>query len=206
VDAYDVCGLGLSQLRPWLSGPVGSVVTLSFDGANTRYDTSIVRASGPAPLHSPTSDDMKRDSSRTHDFDSWRQSSLYNAADSDDGRDSRVYQEDEGYYDGAIKKFDSYAGAPSQFSPPDPHYSDGGWRAGGSPGGSGAAGRAPQSSSWAEEADKILAEAQAKIEDALHRERLLQETLDMLREKNAVSFSALFAHEGLDGAIFGCGS
>jgi len=204
VDAYDVCGLGLSQLRPWLSGPVGSVVTLSFDGANTRYDTSIVRASGPAPLCSPTADDMKRDSSRTPDFDSWRQSSLYNPAASDDVRASAVYQEDEGYYDGA--EFDSYAGAPSQFSLPDPHYSDGGWRAGGSPGGSGAAGRAPQSSSWAEEADKILAEAQAKIEDALHRERLLQETLDILREKNAVRFSAFFAHEGLNGAIFGCGS
>jgi len=48
--------------------------------------------------------------------------------------------------------------------------------------------------SWAMEADKILAEAQAKIEDALHRERLLQETLDMLREKNAVWFSLPPSH------------
>ena len=45
-------------------------------------------------------------------------------------------------------------------------------------------------SSWAQEADKILAEAQAKINDALQRERLLQETLDMLREKNELKIRA----------------
>ena len=48
VDGYDVRGLGLSQLRPWLIGDAGSVVTLSFEGTNVRYDTSVVRAlNGP---------------------------------------------------------------------------------------------------------------------------------------------------------------
>ena len=180
VDGYDVRGLGLSQLRPWLIGDAGSVVTLSFEGTNVRYDTSVVRAlNGPVPSNGDVSSKRipvygARGSPETDHH--YRQSSRYSAGSPRDGWRSPHY--DEGY--GA----DEYASALHRpYSPSGGHKSDQ-WSAAGSPG---AASRRAPATSWAAEADKILAEAQAKIEDALHRERLLQETLDMLREKNAVS-------------------
>ena len=109
----------------------------------------------------------------------WRQSALYNPA-SDDGRASPSpdYDYDDGYGEAG------YGGAspPRTYSPSYSapyHHSESremSWpspRAGGS-------GRCPELRSWAAEADKILAEAQAKIDEALQRERLLQDTLDML--------------------------
>jgi FtsZ-binding cell division protein ZapB len=188
VDGYDVRGLSLTQLRPWITGEEGSVVTLSFEGANVRYDTSIVRAAGPAPAAG--ADDMRarippygaaaprERPDAVPDFDRWRQDPLYNPA-SDEWRHPPAYDGDE--YGAAPGYDDDAYDSPHRAPHPDPHYSGGGWRAANSPGPSRRASR----TSWAAEADKILAEAQAKIEDALQRERLLQETLEMLREKNA---------------------
>ena len=49
VDGYDVRGLSPTELPQWIMGEEGSVVTLSFEGANVRYDTSVVRGAVPAP-------------------------------------------------------------------------------------------------------------------------------------------------------------
>jgi hypothetical protein len=43
-----VRGLSLTELPQWITGEEGSVVTLSFEGANVRYDTSVVRGAVPA--------------------------------------------------------------------------------------------------------------------------------------------------------------
>lgn len=197
VDGYDVRGLGLSQLRPWLAGDEGSVVTLSFEGSNVRYDTSVVRAvtsHGPMPS---TGDGSSRipvygAQSSPEDDHRYRPSSHYSPGSPRDGWRSPSYRDER--HDG--DEYDTYAIAPQHpYSPLEGHRSDRWSAAAGSP--SAAWRRAPQTS-WAAEADKILAEAQAKIEDALHRERLLQETLDMLREKNAVSPSSRQSHHVID--------
>ena len=176
-------GLSITELRPWITGEEGSVVTLSFEGANVRYDTSVVRGAGPGPGVGTgnmrgrippygTAEPRERPDD-VHDFDRWRQDPLYNPA-SDDWRQPPAYEADEGYDDDPHE-------SPHRAPPPHTHYPGGSAREASRLGAS----RRATSTSWAVEADKILAQAQAKIEDALQRERLLQETLDMLREKNA---------------------
>ena len=182
-------GLSLAELRPWITGEEGSVVTLSFEGPNVRYDTSVVRGAGPGPRVG-TGDmrgrippygaaETRERPDDVYDFDRWRQDPLYNPA-SDDWHQPPAYDANQGYiaaHGCDDEPYDSVHSAPT----PHTHY----------PGGSAQeasrlrASRRATSTSWAVEADKILAQAQAKIEDALQRERLLQETLDMLREKNA---------------------
>ena len=195
VDGFDVRGLGLDRLRPWLVGAEGSVVCLGFEGHNLRYDTSIVRAStGLSGLSDPSlsarMSSMQRSRSPADLPDEqWRQSALYNPASSE-GRASPDFEDE--------YELGDAAGAYSQPSPrpqhgnSPPYYNresvSRGWPP--SPAGGSPAGRRATQSSWAAEADKILGEAQAKIEEALQRERLLQETLEMLREKNAVRLMA----------------
>ena len=47
--------------------------------------------------------------------------------------------------------------------------------------------------SWAVQADMILRDAQARIEDELHREELLRDHLSMLQERHRVSSFRLLA-------------
>jgi hypothetical protein len=184
-----VRGLSLAELRPWITGDEGSVVTLSFDGANMRYDTSVVRRAGPGPgvgtgdmhgrIPSYGAAEPRERPDDVHDFDRWRQDPLYNPA-SDDWRLPPAYDADQGYIT-AHGYDDEPCDSPHRAPAPHTHYPGGSAREASRLGVS----RRATSTSWAVEADKILAQAQAKIEDALQRERLLQETLDMLREKNA---------------------
>lgn len=192
VDGFDVRGLGLDRLRPWLVGAEGSVVSLSFERRNLRYDTSVVRAStglsvlGDASSMSARMSSMQRSRSPADLSDEqWRQSALYNPASSE-GRSSPDFEDDyEQDYEAGASNRTSYRPTHGNSSPYYNRESLGrGWPP--SPTGGSPAGRRAAQSSWAAEADKILGEAQAKIEEALQRERLLQETLDMLRERNAV--------------------
>ena len=164
-------------------------MTLSFEGNALKYDTSVVR-SGLA-LGSAKTGRMPGQGAR---FDAgppgehWRQSALYNPA-SDEGRASPSpdYDYDDGYGEvghGGASPPHTYS--PSYSAPY--HHSESRRMNWPSPRAGGSGGRPALQSSWAAEADKILAEAQAKIDEALQRERLLQDTLDMLREKNAVNF------------------
>ena len=196
VDGYDVRGIGLTELRPWIVGDEGSVVTLSFASANTRYDTSIVRVvSGSVAsldhMSSKWTNPYAKYADSVPEYERWRQDPLYNPA-ADGGREKNSYGEDNSYeYDAGpgfrVADHKTYTSSPLQYPK--------------------RASRSPDMSflqhtpttSWAMEADKILAEAQAKIEDALHRERLLQETLDMLREKNAVCFLCTATRSSCEG-------
>jgi hypothetical protein len=190
VDGYDVRGFSLTQLRSWLTGEEGSVVLLSFDGPGGRFDTSIVRAvngSSSSSAHNGRSPPHEARRESTPDYESWRRDPLYNLVDSDAPQSPAYHDEHEHGMSSSPRRDDyeseSWKGTGKSGAFPGPATSHGLAR-----------------TSWAAEADKILAEAQAKIEDALHRERLLQETLDMLREKNEVRLSS---EQGCEDACVG---
>ena len=186
VDGYDVQGVALSELRPWLTGEEGTVVTLTFEGANVRYDTCAIRAVTGGPVsknsstRSPSPQVVTEGGHR-----SWRQATWNKQANGERQQSGNSQHRDEEY----DSEYDTYAGSQQhRYSPSVSQSLDGSLRTTSSVEGvAGAVSRRSPPTSWAAEADKILAEAQAKIEDAWNRERLLQDTLDMLREKNAVS-------------------
>ena len=221
VDGYDVRGLGLAQLRPFLAGEDGSVVTLGFQGPSGRYETSVIRSiTSSVPVHlarsdlappsgrSPPSFRGRSTSPAPPDYDAWRRDPIYDPAASSDGHGSPQSSMEEGFLPRAAQTHPVPNGPgvlASKMHGSDPEPSARGRgpsvretpprRASLPPEPAFASVESPSArrsvqSSWAQEADKILAEAQAKINDALQRERLLQETLDMLREKNELKIRA----------------
>ena len=198
VDGYDVQGVALSELRPWLTGEEGTVVTLTFEGANVRYDTCAIRAVTGGPI-SKNSSSPRLSPQVEGGQRSWRQATWNKQANGERQQSGNAQHRDEEY----DSEYDIYAGSQQhRYTPSASQSLDGSVRTTSS--GEGVAGafsrRAPPTS-WAAEADKILAEAQAKIEDAWNRERLLQETLDMLREKNAVSPAPPYSPETITKSI-----
>jgi hypothetical protein len=205
VDGYDVQGVALSELRPWLAGEEGTVVTLTFEGANVRYDTCAIRAvtAGPvsknAPSRSLSPQVVVTEGASRDRGGSWRQATWHKQANGERQQSGNSQHRDEVY----DSEYDTYAGSQQhRYTPSCSQSLDGSLRTTSSVEGvTGAVSRRAPPTSWAAEADKILAEAQAKIEDALNRERLLQETLDMLREKNAVSPAPPYSPETITKSI-----